>query len=136
MECPTCGRDVHQEDNYCRACGLSLRAQRLPVPIAERRPVRVRSRPPAVASLVARGVGAVVLGKLAEWAVRQVVGRALSTPLPVLRDGSRAIQSSQQQPQETFPAVIAETRVFWQRVWYAQPPTAPSEPRRKPFWRR
>lgn len=88
IECWDCGTESRLGDNYCSECGSPMRARLLPAVSLQRSlPARRSSR---LAPVVARGVTLLVAGKVAEWALRRMVGRVASIAiLPATQNASR-----------------------------------------------
>ena len=88
IECWDCGAESRLGDNYCSECGSPMRARLLPaVPVQRSLTARPSHR---LAPVVARGVTLLVAGKVAEWALRRMVGRAASTAiLPTVENTPR-----------------------------------------------
>ncbi len=79
IECWDCGTESRLGDNYCSECGSPVRARLLPA-LTPQRSLTVRpSR--SLAPVVARGLTVLVIGKVAEWALRRLLGRAASTAI-------------------------------------------------------
>lgn len=95
MRCGRCGAHADLEDNFCRYCGATLRAQRLPIK-------RERTTVPSVwrraAPAVVQGAAMLAVGVAAEWLLRSAARRALSLP----RLGRRPAKG------ETLPTVRKE----------------------------
>src|SRR5437879_5837852 len=96
----------------------------LPVPVHTRLPAR---NPAALPSIVAGGVAALVLGRAARWAFKEIASgmmkRAL-TPSP-------RVQPMAAPPMNLPPGTRIVTRVWWQSEVYVPP--APAKGRRWPF---
>ena len=132
MTCVECGTELNAVGNYCSECGTSVRARLLPAVLPERRLVKQPSH--AVAPALARSITALVVGKAAEWVLRQVARRIVSTavsrtrpvppPAPV-----QQIASSPSTP--ALPrAIYSITTLIMHRVQVYDPP--PEEPAPKP----
>lgn len=129
MHCPSCSTPVEISDNYCRQCGVSLRASRLPALVPERRVAR--SLAPSVPTLVRRGVAALIVGKAVQWAARQIVRKALGVASGKAQSGTIVQRSASA---ETAPAVSQARGVFgittiWQRTHWFIPDDHEKTPR-------
>ena len=133
IECWDCGTESRLGDNYCSECGSPMRARLLPAVPPER---SVAVRPTRrLAPAVARGVTLLVAGKVAEWAVRRLVGRSAVTAIlptaPRMPDRPTMEQERVGEPLPPLPPgnysvstmVVQEMHVF-------QTPQAPARKRR------
>lgn len=104
--CYDCGSSCDPFDNYCRACGASLRVRRLPAVLPERRLGHLQTA--MVATALGRGVLAFIAAKVLAWGVRFVVRRAVTSMtaprtqvVPVARQATAV--SPEVQPVEPLP---------------------------------
>ena len=132
LRCPSCDGPHDIEDNYCRHCGASLYASRVPMLRDEQSysPVAWRETLP----VVARGAAVVAAGTLAEAILRRLIGRALRGL--IRPSGGQARQSARHRTEKAEvierpePAagddhVVTETFLF-RRVWLRRR-TSPDE---------
>ena len=127
MGCTACGAEVRRGDSYCRKCGRPLDGRLLPVPLAARLLAR---RPAPVPPIVLGGMAALVAGRAARWALREiaaaVVRRAAARPAQaptIIRPEFGALP----------PGSRVVTRVWWHTEIYVPPVPLQKSRRRWPF---
>ena len=129
MACLACGSPVQQGDNYCRECGRPQESRLLPAPIPRR---AVARRPAPLPPLLLGGVAALLAGKAARWALREIASgmvKRMLRPGPPVPSG---VTARQHQEAALPPGSRVVTRVWWHTEVYV-PPTPQRRRRRLPF---
>lgn len=135
IQCWDCGTESRLGDNYCSECGSPVRARLLPA-VTSQRSLTVRpSR--SLASVVARGITVLVAGKVAEWALRRLMGRAASAAVlpaaPKARQRPLAERQTFAEPLPPLPqGIYSVATLVVQEMHLFQPP-APA-PRKHRFF--
>ena len=129
MACSACGGSVEQGDSYCRRCGRPVEGRLLPVPVVRQLPAE---RPMPVPRVVVGGMVALLLAKLARWALRQAfagITRNLGQTRAIVP--SKGASPAQQLEGVLLPpGSRVVTRVWWHQEIYV-PPAPDSKPRRR-----
>ena len=114
--CNRCGRPHDGDDRFCRKCGSSLpSSNRLPATRGNYQPVVWRSPLPTIT----RGVTAVVIGTLAEIALKRLVKSAVrpGSLLPALRRNPKPAVAKRGDDAVEPDAVIESEAFMVRRVW-------------------
>ncbi len=113
--CPSCGAGVGNDDNFCRKCGIAVRAA---LPALRQNSVPTAWQP--AVSPVMKGAAVMAAGTVAQFLLRRVVGNVLDAARPRKRSPLRITRPRERDGMVDDAQIITEM-VMMRRVRVRRP---------------